>query len=84
MMRKSTSGSAKRSAQKSHLEEKGDVSERCLKRTIALCAVGLVGVLLFWFSPKKSVVTKAPAAPQAEGKSPVTSFDRQSISSKNR
>jgi hypothetical protein len=40
--------------------------------------------LLFWVSPKKSPVAKSPAAPLAEGKSPVTSFDRQSISSKNR
>ena len=72
------------SARKFKLEEKGDASERCLKRTMALCAIGLCGILLFWFSPKKSSVAKSPAAPQAAGKSPVTSFDRQSISSKNR
>ena len=83
-MRKNSSGTAGMSARKFKLEEKGDASERCLKRTMALCAIGLCGILLFWFSPKKSSVAKSPAAPQAAGKSPVTSFDRQSISSKNR
>jgi len=83
-MSKNSSGTAGKSARKFKLEEKGDASERCLKRTIALCAIGLCGVLLFWFSPKKSSVAKSPATPQAAGKSPVTSFDRQSISSKNR
>jgi hypothetical protein len=83
-MRKNSSGTAGKSARKFKFEEKGDASERCLKRTIALCAVALCGVLLFWVSPKKSPVAKSPAASQAAGKSPVTSFDRQSISSKNR
>jgi hypothetical protein len=83
-MRKNSSGGAGRSARKFKFEEKGDVSERCLKRTIALCAVGLCGVLLFWVSPKKSLVAKPPAAPESAGRSPVTSFDHQSISSKNR
>lgn len=65
-------------------EERGDASTKILHRTIVVCAVALVGVLLFAFSPRKKDAATNPAATRAEAKASVASFDRQSLSTKDR
>lgn len=66
-------------------EEKGDASTKALHRTIVVCAIGLLGVMAFALSPKKAVTSGiASVTPRAEAKAPAASFDRQSLSTKNR
>jgi len=67
-------------------DEPGDPSEKALKATIIVCLVGLVAVYLFAFSPRKAGTpntsfagTQAPQAKEA-----VATFDRGSLSTKNR
>lgn len=81
-MRKS--GSATRPAPRRIFEERGDASTKVLHRTIVVCAVGLVAVLVFALSPRKSGAPASASVPRAEAKSPVASFDRTSLSTKNR
>jgi len=64
--------------------EVGDASAQCLKRTIILCAAGLVAVLLFAFTPRKAPTPKAAAESQESSRAPAGSFDRQSLSTKSR
>ncbi len=67
-------------------DERGDPSEKALKATIVVCLVGLIAVYLFAFSPKKGAKpTTAFASTQTpQAKEAVASFDRQSLSTKNR
>ena len=65
-------------------EERGDASTKVLHRTIVVCAVALVGVLLFAFSPRKKTDPAAAGKPQAEAKAAVATFDRDSLSTKSR
>ena len=82
---KRKSVSPKRPAPRRLFEERGDASTKVLHRTIVVCAVGLAAVLAFAFSPRKPATTPAPAAvTRAEAKAPVASFDRESLSTKNR
>lgn len=74
----------KRNIRKAIREERGDVSTKVLHRTIVVCAIALVGVLSFAFSPRQKPVTAASAKSQAQPKAAVTSFDRQSLSTKSR
>lgn len=84
MRTKRTLGAQKRSAPRRLLEEKGDASTKVLHRTIVVCAVALVGVLLFAFSPRKNDAAVSATTARAEGKGAVASFDRQSLSTKDR
>ena len=70
-------------------DERGDPSVKALKVTIAVCLVGLVGVYLFAFAPKPATQTTAAPRPTSAGaatkaKDAVATFDRQSLSTKNR
>lgn len=65
-------------------EERGDASTKILHRTIVVCAVALVGVLLFAFSPRKKAGSAAAGKPQTEAKAAVATFDRDSLSTKSR
>jgi len=65
-------------------EEKGDVSNKVLHRTIVVCAVGLVAVIAFALSPRKKSAPAAVTVTRAEAKTPVASFDRTSLSTKDR
>lgn len=86
MTAKRKSVSTKRPAPRRLFEERGDASTKVLHRTIVVCAVGLVAVLAFVFAPRKKAASApalASAAP-ADAKAPVASFDRASLSTKNR
>jgi len=65
-------------------EEKGDASTKVLHRTIVVCAVGLAAVLAFAFSPRKKAVPAPASVTRPEAKAPAASFDRSSLSTKNR
>jgi len=65
-------------------EEKGDLSVKCLQRTMVVCAVGLVVVALFGFSSGRKGMPASAAASKADSKPVAASFDRQSLSTKNR
>jgi len=67
-------------------EEKGDVSNKVLHRTIVVCLIGLVAVYLFAFAPKNggTVTSAAPGITQAESREAVSRFDRESLSTKSR
>lgn len=67
-------------------DERGDPSEKALKVTIVVCLVGLVVLYLFAFSPRKASQpgTAATATPPPQAKEAVATFDRQSLSTKNR
>jgi len=67
-------------------DERGDPSQRALKATIVVCLVGLVAVYLFAFTPRKaaSPATSSTTARPPQTKEAVASFDRQSLSTKNR
>lgn len=71
-------------ARKTFKGEVGDASAQCLKRTIILCAAGLVGVLLFALTPRKAPTPQAAAGSQESSGAPAGSFDRQSLSTKSR
>ena len=84
MAAKRKSGSATRPAPRRIFEERGDASTKVLHRTIVVCAVGLVAVLVFALSPRKSGAPASASVPRAEAKAHVASFDRTSLSTKNR
>ena len=67
-------------------DEQGDPSQKALKATIVVCLVGLVAVYLFASAPRKAALpttnSASPRSPQA--KEAVATFDRQSLSTKNR
>jgi len=86
MALKRSSDPTKRPAPRRIFEERGDASTKVLHQTIVVCAVALVAVLAFSFSPrKKAVPTPASLArAEAQGQAPVASFDRASLSTKNR
>lgn len=84
MKSKRKSGLSKRPAPRRFPEERGDVSTKFLHRTIVVCAIGLVGVLAFAFSPRKKTALSPATVSRAEAKAPVASFDRQSLSTKSR
>lgn len=65
-------------------EERGDASTKVLHRTMVVCAVGLVAVLAFAFSPRKKAAPATTSVARAEAKAPVASFDRASLSTKSR
>jgi len=84
MTAKRKSGATKRPAPRRTFEERGDASTKVLHRTMAVCAVGLVAVLAFAFSPRKKATPSPASVTRAEAKAPVASFDRASLSTKNR
>ena len=63
-----------------------DPSEKWLKNTVLFCLAGLVAVFLFSFPPgkKPSPTTAASGSARGEPKAQTASFDRQSLSTKNR
>ena len=67
-------------------DEKGDPSEKAMQVTIGVCLVGLAAVYLFSFAPKKGASPVAVSSPSQalQAKEAVASFDRQSLSTKNR
>jgi len=66
-------------------DEPGDPSEKALKTTIIVCLVGLVAVYLFAFAPRKAATATASSALQSSSaQEAVATFDRQSLSTKNR
>ena len=82
---KQKAGSPRRTATRHAHEERGDASNKILHRTIVVCAIGLLGVVAFAISPKKTPAPSAAAVTtRAEAKAPVASFDRASLSTKNR
>lgn len=76
--------SGKRPAARRGAEERGDLSAQCLHRTIVVCGVALIGVLLFAFSPRKKTKATTVSAPQQEAQVQTASFERGSLSTKNR
>lgn len=84
MKSKRKSGSTKRPAPRRVFEEKGDTSAKVLHRTMVVCAIGLVAVLAFLFSPRQKGPAPSATVTRAEAKAPVASFDRQSLSTKDR
>ena len=67
-------------------DEAGDPSEKALKATIIVCLIGLVAVYLFAFAPRKSGMTGNPSTTTQSSptREAVASFDRQSLSTKDR
>jgi hypothetical protein len=84
MTAKRKSGSATRPAPRRIFEERGDASTKVLHRTIVVCAVGLAAVLAFAFSPRKKAAPVPASVTRTEAKAPVASFDRTSLSTKDR
>ena len=84
MSSKRKSGSATRPAPRRIFEERGDASTKVLHRTIVVCAVGLAAVLAFAFSPRKKAAPVPASVTRTEAKAPVASFDRTSLSTKDR
>jgi hypothetical protein len=74
------------SSGKTQRDERGDPSAQALKVTIVVCLIGLVAVYLFALAPKNggSVSSATPAPNRANSKEAVASFDRSSLSTKNR
>jgi len=84
MKSKGKSYPGKKGAMKRSSEERGDISAQCLHRTIVVCGVALIGVLLFAFSPRKKTKANSAATPQTEAQVQTASFERGSLSTKNR
>ena len=84
MALKRSSGPTKRPAPRRIFEERGDASTKVLHQTIVVCAVGLVVVLAFALSSRKAGTPAPASVARAEAKVPVASFDRASLSTKNR
>ena len=72
-------------ARTSTRDERGDPSVKALKATVVVCMIGLVGVYLFAFAPKKAAQPVAGTPNQApQAKEAVATFDRESLSTKTR
>ena len=66
--------------------ERGDPSEKAMKATIVVCLIGLAALYLFSLAPKKGASPIAASSPLQvpQAKEAVATFDRQSLSTKNR
>ena len=67
-------------------EEPGDPSEKALRATIIVCLIGLVAVYLFAFAPRKvgKPVASSATIQGSPTKEAVATFDRSSLSTKDR
>ena len=67
-------------------DERGDPSQKALQATIVVCLVGLVALYLFASAPRKAAppTIASPSSRSPQAKESVASFDRASLSTKNR
>ena len=73
-------------ARTSTRDERGDPSVKALKATVVVCMIGLVGVYLFAFAPKKEAAKPVAGTPHQalQAKEAVATFNRESLSTKTR
>ena len=85
-MKRTARSAGSKSPQRSARDEQGDPSQKALKATIIVCLVGLVAVYLFAFSPRQAANpgVSSPTYRNPQAKEAVATFDRQSLSTKDR